>query len=165
MDEIKNCLLKNNLIYDNSSQVNDTIYLPLYGKNKTVYPKSGLNQWNANGRVRDIDEVYIPIPIIVHKTKPDFFPNRETPFNLKLPNGTVIKSKICQSSSKALMSCSNRELGKWILRDVLKLNEAELLTYDKLQTIGIDSVRIDKIDTTNYEINFSSIGSFENYFL
>lgn len=74
-----------------------------------------------------------------------------------------MQSKICQDGGKALMSYSNRELGQWILRDVLKLHEGELLTYEKLQILGIDSVRIDKINNENYEINFASNGSFENF--
>lgn len=141
----------------------DVIYLPLYGKNHIVYDKSGLNQWNAKGRKRDINEVYISIPSIIHKTYPSFFPNRETPFSLKLPNDKMIQAKICQDGGKALMSYSNKELGEWILRDVLKLNEGELLTYEKLQILGIDSVRIDKIDDVNFDINFAASGSYDEF--
>jgi len=141
----------------------ETIYLPLYGKNKTVYERSGLNQWNARGRERDINEIYIPIPSIIHRLFPDFFPNREQPFNLKLPDGRILPSKICQAGGKALMSHSNKALGQWILRDVLQLKEGEILTYKKLQEIGIDAVRIDKIGNLEYEINFSEIGSFESF--
>lgn len=140
-----------------------TIYLPLYGKNYTVYERSGLNQWNAHGRARNPNEVYIPIPSLIHKNYPSFFPTRDQPFNLRLPNGKIMRSKICQDNGKALMSYSNRELGQWILRDILKLNDGELLTYDKLQQLGIDSVRIDKVDDENYEINFASSGSFESF--
>ncbi len=74
-----------------------------------------------------------------------------------------MQSKICQDGGKALMSYSNRELGQWLLRDVLKLKEGELLTYEKFQIIGIDSVRIDKIDNSNFEINFAKIGSYEKF--
>jgi len=83
--------------------------------------------------------------------------------NLKLPSGEIMRSKVCQDNNKALMSYSNKELGQWILRKVLKLKEGELLTYDKLQIIGIDSVRIDKIDDLEYEINFAQIGSYEKF--
>jgi len=145
------------------NKIISTIYLPLYGRNNIVYERSGLNQWNANGRKRDINEVYIPIPSKVNTLKPDFFPKRDFPFELILPNGKRMKSKVCQDGSKALMSYSNRELGKWILRDVLNLNESELLTYEKLQKIGIDSVRIDKIDDYIYEINFSKKGSYQKF--
>jgi len=74
-----------------------------------------------------------------------------------------MKSKVCQDNEKALMSYSNKELGKWILRDVLNLKEGELLTYERLQILGIDSVRIDKIDNKIFEINFSKIGSYDDF--
>ena len=125
--------------------------------------KSGLNQWNAEGRARHPNEAYIPIPVDIHKNHPSFFPDRDTLFSLILPNGHTMKSKVCQDNSKALMSFSNRELGQWILRDVLNLKENKLLTYDKLQILGIDSVRIDKIDEQEFEINFAKIGSYEDF--
>ncbi|WP_321777449.1 restriction endonuclease [Sulfurimonas sp.] len=163
LEDIRNCILQNELLYSSDNNIKDTVYLPLYGKNKTVYEKSGLNQWNANGRLRNENEVYLPIPVNVHKKSPAFFPDRDSPFNLKLPKGDVLQVKVCQDNSKALMSYSNRELGQWILRDVLSLEEGELVTYEKLQILGVDSVRIDKIDNINFEINFASLGSFENY--
>ena len=61
------------------------------------------------------------------------------------------------------MSHSNRDLGQWILGDILNLNEGEILTYAKFQEIGADSVRIDKIGNTEFEINFAKIDSFEKF--
>lgn len=62
------------------------IYLPLVSYNTYGRPyvpeKSGLNQWNADGRLRNSLEVYIPIPISVHRQFHDFFPDRNTQFNL-----------------------------------------------------------------------------------
>ncbi|MFH1564800.1 MAG: hypothetical protein ABIC82_03040 [bacterium] len=127
------------------------------------FKKSGLNQWNAGGRLRDPDEVYIPIPAEIHRNFPNFFPDRETSFLLKFPDGENVESKICQDGGKALMTKSNRKLGKLILRDGLKLKEGELATYDKLQLFGIDSVRIDKISNEQFEINFSATGSYDNF--
>ena len=143
----------------------DTVFLPLYGAGKIVSEKSGLNQWNAAGRARDSNEIYIPIPAKVHKLAPDFFPPRDKNFMLKLPNATVLNVKVCQENSKALMSNPNKALGKWLLRDVLNLKEDVLLTYEKLQTIGIDSVRIDKYDDGNYAIHFAALGSYEEFIL
>ncbi len=163
LEDIRKCLLEGTFQYENETKIVDTVYLPLYGKGKKVYERSALNQWNANGRKRDINEVYIPIPIDVHKKRKNFFPSRDKPFKLKLPNGKILETKVCQSGDKALMSYSNKELGKWILREVLSLNEGELLTYERLQILAIDSVRIDKIDDTNYEINFAQIGSYEAF--
>lgn len=161
--ELRKLLEKTNLHFEKESKIKQTIYLPLYGRNQTVFEKSGLNQWNAGGRDRHHNEIYIPIPAEIHKNFPSFFPDRDTPFDLKLPNGNKMQSKVCQDGGKALMSYSNRELGQWILREVLRLAEGQILTYERLQTIGVDSVRIDKINDTNYEINFAKIGSYENF--
>ncbi|NJM81050.1 MAG: restriction endonuclease, partial [Flavobacterium sp.] len=59
------------------------VILPLYSirKNeKFVFERSGLNQWNANGRKRDYGEVYIPIRAELHKKYPNFFPKRDEIF-------------------------------------------------------------------------------------
>ena len=160
LDALKNCL---NDYTVGSEGIVGTVFLPLYGSNKKVYERSGLNQWNAEGRARDENEVYIPIPILIHQNFPHFFPDRDTPFDLKLPHGANLQSKVCQEGSKALMSYSNKALGKWILRDVLSLNVGELVTYQKLQVIGIDAVRIDKFSDGTYSINFAAINSYENF--
>lgn len=57
------------------------VILPLYStRNGLVPERSGLNQWNANGRKCSLDEVYIPIPIQIHQNFPDFFSSRDVPF-------------------------------------------------------------------------------------
>ncbi|CCY75502.1 hypothetical protein EPJ66_06230 [Brachyspira aalborgi] len=63
------------------------------------------------------------------------------------------------------MTNPNVALANWLLKDVLQLNERELLTYKKLEIIGIDSVKIEKINNENYKIYFSKIGSYENFLL
>jgi hypothetical protein len=149
---------KNLLIKDSKVQ---TIYLPLYGRDKTVFTKSGLNQWNAAGRIRHPNEVYIPIPSVIHKQFPEFFPSRDVLFSLKFPDGEEVEASVCQDGRKALMTKSNKKLGKLILRDGLMLKEGELATYHKLQLFGIDSVRIEKITDLKYEINFAKNNSYE----
>ena len=125
--------------------------------------KSGLNQWNAGGRVRKYGEVYIPIPAEIRKLKSGFFPERDKIFNLEIPSGEKLKAKICQDNGKALMTNPNIALANWLLKDVLQLKERELLTYKKLEIIGIDSVKIEKIDNENFKIYFSKIGSYEKF--
>ena len=130
------------------------IILPLFSEKLHKVPEqSGLNQWNANGRKRKFNEVYIPIPLSLHKIYPNFFPSRDTPFNLLLPNGKVISAKVCQDGGKALMSNPNSDLGQWILRDVLRLKEGELLTLDLLDRLGFNSVTIYKDDELYYRID------------
>ena len=142
------------------------IVLPLYAlekKVKAVPERSGLNQWNARGRARDKDEVYIKVPTWIHQNFPGFFPRRDTEFELELPNGEYLSTKICQDGDKALMSNPNKALGKWILRDVLALKKGKLLTYKMLQEMGIDSVIIKKTGKLKYEIDFREEGEFEKF--
>ncbi|MEG1705810.1 MAG: NgoFVII family restriction endonuclease [Clostridia bacterium] len=145
-----------------------TAFLPLYSFDKSINKKyvpkkSALNQWNASGRKRNLNEVYINIPSIFNKENSDFFPNRDKSFKLLLPNGKELDAKVCQDNSKALMSNPNSVLGKWLLRDILQLNEGELVTYEKLSDLGIDSVVITKISNEKYKINFAKSGSYDNF--
>ena len=140
----------------------DFVIIPLYGitnNKKVVFEKSGLNQWNAGGRKRDSGEIYIPISQNLHKEYPHFFPSRDQHFNLQIPSGETYKAKLCQDNAKALMTDPNKAMSKWLLRDVLKLNEGELLTYDRLKNLGIDSVIITKIDPENYSIDIINSNS------
>lgn len=146
----------------------ESIYLPLYSSREfEVHKKSGLNQWNASGRIRHPDELYIPIPAWIHRDFSGFFPfnpqlDRESqPFSLRLPNHEEISAKVCQQGGKALMSNPNKLLGKWLLRDVLQVPRGKLVTYKMLEHIGVDSVVITKNSKHNYAINFASIGSYE----
>jgi len=142
------------------------VFLPLYsmrGGAKNVPEKSGLNQWNAGGRPRNPNEIYIPIPAWIHRKFPNFFPPRDEIFELTLPDRKTLSASLCQDDSKALMSNPNSDLGKWLLRDVMDLKERELLTYDKLQKIGLDAVVVYKIDREHYDIDFTRIGSYEKF--
>lgn len=147
----------------------DYVILPLYSTSKGGVPeRSGLNQWNAKGRKRDYDEVYIPIPAFIHKHYPDFFPGRDTQFELQLPDGKILNAKVCQENGKALMSNPNADLGKWLLRTVLRKKPGELVTKFDLDLYGIDSVRIEKMHKTNenseqiYSISFVN-DEYESY--
>lgn len=130
---------------------------------KFVPERSGLNQWNANGRARDPDEVYIPFPAADRERYVGFFPDRDTPFTLVLPDKQEIVAKVCQDGGKAIMSNPNLALGHWLLRQVLGLKERELLTYSRLEVLGIDSVIITKLDDLKYKIDFAGLGSYEDF--
>lgn len=173
--------------------------------NKYVPERSGLNQWNsvrtsnrklANGLAvhiktkRNPDEFYIPYPAKDRVRNKDFFPPRDTNFNLRLPNGKWISAKVCQAiqkkfsknkidalsqkkrisyynnqlQGKAIMSNPNSELGKWLLRDVFELPYGTKVTYDMLKVFHVDSVMFTKLDELNYTIDFCSIGTYENFY-
>jgi hypothetical protein len=143
----------------------DFIYLPLYSdRDGNVPERSGLNQWNANGRPRHHDEVYIPVPRLIHKQFPGFLPNNNNHiFNIELPNGKILQAKLCQQGSKGLMSNPNKALGKWLLREVFRLNEGELVTNQTLARSGIDSVYIEKVNDNLYKIEFAGIGKYDEF--
>lgn len=145
----------------------DSIMLPLYSENsnqgKFVPQKSGLNQWNADGRKRHQDELYIRIPAWIHRKIPDFLPPRDQIFDLRLPNGSIISAKVCQDNSKALMSNPNKELGHWLLREVLEVPEGKTVTYEMLEWLGIDTVELSKINEGTFELHFKEAGIFEEF--
>lgn len=140
------------------------VVLPLYSvkkKERYVPEHSGLNQWNAAGRRRNLDEVYIPVPTYIHKQNPDFFPGRDTSFDLRLPDGkTILSAKICQDGGKALMTNPNSDLGDWILRKVLNVPEGVAVTYERLEIMGINCVKIYRNGTLDYSIDFGYIDIF-----
>jgi len=146
---------------------NEIIYLPLYAPSSPAMEpalKSGLNQWNAGGRARHPDEVYIPVPSWIHHRFPEFFPkSNDISFDLMLPNGQILSASMCQQGQKGLMSNPNKALGKWLLRDVFKLNEGELLTRARLNILNIDSAVVKKISSYKYKIDFAAIGKYEAF--
>lgn len=144
----------------------NVICLRLYStkKNRKYIPeKSGLNQWNALGRERHENEVYIPFPSQDRKKHPNFFPPRDTAFLLHLPDGKDISAKVCQDDGKAIMSNPNKVLGKWLLRDVFELPPRTVLTYEMLKVFNIDSVVFTKINNNEYSIDFTELGTYEKW--
>lgn len=146
----------------------DYVILPLYSTRTGEVPtKSGLNQWNAGGRSRDENELYIPVPKAIHHCYPNFFPNRDTPFELVLPDKKILFAKICQEGGKALMSNPNKDLGEWFLRKVMKKKPGEIVTKRDLDIFGIDSVFVEKTNEKNrdgleiFKISFAD--SYESY--
>lgn len=154
------------IVPNESNKIISSVVLALYSENKNekyIPVKSGLNLWNAKGRDRNNNEVYIPIRREIHHLFPSFFPSRGSSFTLKLPNGNHISTKICQDGGKALMSNPNKVLGEWILRDILSWKEGELITYSNLLKIGIDSVQVNKYEDNTYSIDLKGIGSYEKF--
>lgn len=178
------------------SQANrkNKLCLRLYSVNsdgtKFVPERSGLNQWNANGRTRDENEIYIPYQAEDRNRDLNFFPPRDTTFKLHLPNGSEISAKVCQGVypklseaemnllspeerqieiqrqlvGKAIMSNPNKELGKWLLREVFELPTGTLVTYEMLEIFGIDSVIFTKNNDLDYSIDFSELGTYEEFY-
>ena len=157
---------------------------------KYVPERSGLNQWNAGGRARDVNEVYIPYLKEDRERGLDFFPPRDTPFTLILPDNSEISAKVCQRAyrklsdaeyenlseeekriedekslvGKSIMSNPNKVLGKWLLRDVLQIEEGTVITYDMLRVYNIDCVIFTKREEGVYSVDFGELGTYERFY-
>ena len=132
-------------------------------KEKFIFERSGLNQWNANGRKRDFGEIYIPIPAELHRKYPNFFPKRDQDFKLEIPNGEILSAKVCQENSKALMTNPNKALSDWLLRKVLQLKEGELATIEKLDKLGFDSVIVLKDENGDFKIDIMKTDTYTEF--
>lgn len=155
------------VVQPQAADLSKQLCLRLYSNNnrkgKFVPNKSGLNQWNAGGRKRNPNEIYIPYPAEDRNRSIGFFPARETIFELMMPDGSIIPTKVCQDDGKAIMSNPNRILGEWLLRTVFEVPEGVPVTYDMLETYGIDSVIFTKLDNGRYKIDFADIGTYEDF--
>ena len=151
------------MVFDFTNKLCLRLYSSNGKRGKFIPEKSGLNQWNAGGRKRDPDEVYIPYPSEDRKRSIGFFPPRETVFELLMPDGSIIPTKVCQDDGKAIMSNPNRILGNWLLRTVFELPEGTIVTYEMLEKFGIDSVIFTKLEEGKYKIDFTEIGTYEDY--
>lgn len=147
-----------------------SVILPLYSTSKKkedgsklVPAHSGLNQWNAAGRPRHPGEVYIPVPKRIHHCYPHFFPPRDQAFKLKTPTGEILDAKLCQDGSKAIMTNPNKALADWLLRGILHLREKEILKYERLLILGIDSVKIRKLRSDLFDIDVAKTDSYEAF--
>ncbi len=117
---------------------------------------------------RPINEIYIPIPHSknFHQQNPNFFgkniglldekgvlilSREQCSFDLVFdPSGTKIRAFITQDSGKAIQSFGKQsELGKWILREIFQLKEYEPLTQARLDEIGINGIRLYKLNNDN----------------
>ncbi|MFS0655109.1 restriction endonuclease [Bacillus sp. 179-C3.3 HS] len=147
------------------------VVLPLYSsRDGLVYPRSGLNAWNADqtNRSRDVNEAYIPVPVWIHQQFRGFFPydlatDQKENFTIILPNGNTMSSKMCQTNGKGLMSNPNVTLGEWILRTVLCVPEGTVVTKQMLIDIGIDSVIVTKLDNLVFQIDFAETGTYDEF--
>jgi hypothetical protein len=151
-------------------EIDPYVVLPLFSdRSGKVEPKSGINQWNAGGRERKFGESYIPVPSKIHQIAPGFFPAREEEFKLALPDGTLLKAKICQDGGKALMSNPNDLLMSWLFAQIdgdleaasKRILEKRPYAYDDLLAVGRDSVRISKDKDGVYKMIPGGIGDYQ----
>lgn len=156
----------------------DYVVLPLYSSRTGKVPAaSGINQWNAGGRSRKFGEAYVSIPSVIHQFCEGFFPPRDTPFGLLLPNLKEVRSaKVCQDGGKALMTDPNFVLGQWLISVIdpsipksafnKPVKDRPPFTYGDLRAIGKDSIRVSRDEEKGaivYRAEFAPLGSYEDF--
>lgn len=183
-------IIEQDIIFDNLLQISlqftsqhktadqlPSLILPLYStRTGEIATKSGINGWNAGGRMRNFGEAYIPIPAVVWRNQPQFFPGKDKHFELELPNGRVITASACQGPAdlpKALMSYPNKDLLDWLFLLIdgtvenaqSRMSESRPYTFDDLKRIGRDSVIITKMNAagSRYKIDPASTGSYSRF--
>lgn len=116
---------------------------------------------------RPMNEAYIPIPSsrLFHEKHPDFFVSSNITFNEKggitatkddrlfqlvfEPSGDVVNAFIGQDWGKGIETDEKMgKLGEWVLRRVFQLTEYEPLTATKLNNIGINGIRLYKMQNS-----------------
>lgn len=61
------------------------------------------------------------------------------------------------------MANPNKALSDWLLRKVFQVKEGELLTIEKMNKLGFDSVLIIKDENGNYKIDKAKLNSYEQF--
>lgn len=163
-----------------NSVMKEVIYLPLYQDKKDgmiVTPSSGVNIRHGKPKVKGSNslrpeyEIEVRISTWIHRIFPNFFGinafNKDqvasSNFNLILPDGRVLAGRIKQDNGKSLQTNPQGALGKWILKDVLSLPNRELVTMKLLEELGIDSLKITKVDDFNFKITVAETFAYEKF--
>lgn len=164
--------------------IKQEIYLPLYQDKKEgmiVTSSSGVNIRHGKSKTKGTDrprpeyEIEVRISTWIHHIFPNFFglnafdendiKNIElNNFNLILPDDRILVGRIKQSNGKSLQTNPQGALGEWILKDVLGLtNREEIVSEELLDRLGIDSLKITKINDKNFKITVAETYAYEKF--
>lgn len=164
-----------------AEEFNNVIYLPLYQDNKygrVVSPCSGVNMRHAKSKNKGSNtprpeyEIEVRINKWIHQVFPGFFgidaldeeQVKNNDFDLILPDGRVLRGRIKQQNGKSLQTKPQGALGEWILKDVLGVKSREdVITWKWLDSLGIDSLKVIKIDDKHFKITAAETGAFEKF--
>lgn len=159
------------------------IYLPLYQDKKEgriVSPCSGINIRHSKSKSKGTNiprpeyEIEVRVSKWIHYVFPHFFginalseqeikDEIKNDFDLILPDGRVLRGRIKQQGGKSLQTNPQGALGEWILKDVLGCMNREVITLEYLEDLGIDSLKITKIDDKHFKITVAETGAYEQF--
>ncbi|MDV4152124.1 NgoFVII family restriction endonuclease [Clostridium sp. AL.422] len=170
--------------FENQDDINKVIYLPLYQDKKegrVVSECSGINirhskpKSKGSNTLRPEYEVEVRISKWIHHIFPKFFgidalnddeihDKELNDFDLLLPDGRVLRGRVKQAGGKSLQTNPQSSLGEWILKDVLGIEKREeKVTLKLLNELGIDSLKITKIDDKHFKITVAETNAYEKF--
>lgn len=172
-----------NLPEASTNIIHEEIYLPLYQDKKEgrfISNCSGINIRHSKPKCKGSNtprpqfEIEVRVSKWIHYVFPTFFGidalnNDEVrnktlnDFDLILPDGRVLRGRVKQENGKSLQTNPQGALGEWILKDVLGFRNREVVTMEYLEKLGIDSLRITKIDDRKYKVNVAEKGAYEKF--
>lgn len=161
----------------------EEIYLPLYQDKKEgriVSNCSGINIRHSKSKSKGSNtprpeyEIEVRISKWIHHVFPNFFGinalseddiknEKLNDFDLILPDGRILRGRIKQQNGKSLQTNPQGALGEWILSDVLGLKNREIVTWELLDSLGIDSIKIIKQDDKHFRITVAETGAYEKF--
>lgn len=161
----------------------EEIILPLYQDKKEgpfVSDCSGINIRHGKSKNKGSNtprpeyEIEVRISTWIHHIYPNFFginalddneikDKNLNDFDLILPDGRILRGRVKQEKGKSLQTNPQGDLGEWILKDVLGLENREVVTMEYLDSLGIDSLRITKLDDKHFKINVAETGAYERF--
>lgn len=167
---------------EKNDDIDKVIYLPLYQDKKegrVVSECSGINIRHSKSKSKGSNtprpeyEVEVRISKWIHYIFPKFFgidaldddeihDKELNDFDLLLPDGRVLRGRVKQAGGKSLQTNPQSALGEWILKDVLGIEKREeKVTIELLNELGIDSLKITKVDDKNFRITVAETNAYE----
>lgn len=112
-----------------------------------------------------MDTLYFPKFFGIDALDDDEIHDKElNDFDLILPDGRVLRGRVKQAGGKSLQTNPQSALGEWILKDVLGIkNREEKVTLELLNELGIDSLKITKIDNKHFKITVAETNAYEKF--
>ncbi|KAB7704914.1 NgoFVII family restriction endonuclease [Bacillus aerolatus] len=128
--------------------------LPLLIRNDTaIQERAGLNWGQREGR--DPNQAYLKVPTPFNNQHPDFFPPLEQSFTMLTDDGQHLVCKMAQAERKAIHTTENNSIMGQYFRNRLSVPLGERVDPQDVINYGRTSVRVYKIDSETYFMDFS----------
>ncbi|MFC5602451.1 restriction endonuclease PLD domain-containing protein [Sporosarcina koreensis] len=136
----------------------DFVDLPLLTNNDTsIQETAGLNWGQRPGR--NTNEAYIPVSTTFNRHNPNFFPPLEQAFTILTDDGEQLICKMAQQNRKAIQTTENNSIMGRYFRERLGVAYGARVDVQDVLNYSRTSVRIYKIDSETYFMDYGIAGS------